>query len=229
MMTQDQDTIFAQSEGNAWYRRNAAALSAEGRGDPMLNLAQMLSSERLAAVRSVCDIGCSSGSRLARFAPILPNTARLCGFDASSEAIASGQAMHAGLDLRQGLADAPPFDGPFDLVMIGFVLHWVDRARIAGTIAAIDRLVIDGGIVILSDFLPDRPCARRYHHRDDVALFTYKQDYAKAFTGLGIYHEAARSSFAHDHRDGAISDPADQDRAMAALLFKSLHYPEICG
>jgi len=225
-MHEPQDRIFAQSEGDAWYRRNAAHLTAD-RPDVLLDLVQSLPEHARAGVGSICDVGCSSGDRLARFAGALPAATTLCGFDASTEATREGTARFPGLDLRQGLADSPPFDGPFDLVIVSFVLHWVDRSHLAKAIAAIDGLVADGGILLLSDFLPDRPCARRYHHRQDVSLFTYKQDYAAAFTGLGLYREVARRVFAHDDPSKTPSASTDQDRAMGAVLVKSTNYPEV--
>ena len=224
-----QDAVFAETEGNAWFRRNAAALSDTGRGDPMLDMVGRLSPDRRAAIRSICDIGCASAERLNRLRTVLPNVARPCGFDASAEAVAAGSARFPDLILRQGLAGDPPFDGPFDLVTIGFVLHWVDRRLLARTIAAIDSLLAEGGTLILTDFLPDRPCARRYHHRDDVDLFTYKQDYARAFTGLGLYREVARVTFDHSDSLQAASPSHDQERAVCAMLVRTCDYPEIAA
>lgn len=225
-MKQDQDAIFAASEGNAWFRRNAAKLGASGRADALLEMARLLPAARRDAVRSVCDIGCANGERLARFSALLPQATTLCGFDASDEAVSFGSGRFNGLDLKTGLADSPPFEGPFDLVTISFVLHWVDRTRLARTIAAVDQLVAVGGILILSDFLPDSPCSRRYHHRDDVALFTYKQDYIRAFTGLGLYREIGRHVFSHDG-EAQLDPSGDQDRAVCAMLVKSAHYPVV--
>lgn len=224
-MSQDQDVIFAQSEGNAWYRRNAAKLGSVDRPDALLDMARLLPAARREAIRSVCDIGCANGERLARFARLLPNATRLCGFDASSEAVAAGMARFEGLDLRPALADSPPFEGPFDLVTISFVLHWVDRKRLARTIAAVDGLVADGGLLILSDFLPDQPCSRRYHHRQDVELFTFKQDYSAAFSGLGLYREIGRHIFSHDAAGVELDGSEDQARAMCAMFVKSTRFP----
>lgn len=224
-MKQDQDVIFAESEGNAWYRRNAAKLGGIDGPDALLDMAKLLPDARRAQIRSICDIGCANGERLARFAQLLPSAERLCGFDASSDAVAAGVDRFDGLDLKSGLADTPPFEGAFDLVTISFVLHWIDRTRLVRTLAAIDGLVADNGLLILSDFLPDRPCSRRYHHRSDVELFTYKQDYAAAFTGLGIYRQIGFHAFPHDGGAPQLDPSSDQDRAMCAMFVKSTQYP----
>lgn len=226
VMNEPQDRIFARSEGDAWYLRNASHLMP-GRPDVLLGLLAASPVDTRARIRSICDVGCSNGDRLARFGRALPGAAALCGFDASKVATSEGMALFPGLDLRQGLADDPPFKDQFDLVIVSFVLHWVDRSRLATAIAAIDGLVAEGGILLLADFLPDRPCARRYHHRQDVTVFTYKQDYSAAFTGLGLYQEAARRLYSHDDPTGAVAVSSDQDRAMAALLVKSTRYQEV--
>ncbi|MFN6933605.1 MAG: class I SAM-dependent methyltransferase [Tsuneonella sp.] len=220
----EQDRIFATGEGDAWFRRNAAALMREGRYDPLLAALRQLPADRLAGIGSVCDVGCSNGERLARIAPELAPDATLAGFDASGEAVARGKADFPGLDLRQGLAGEPPLAGPFDLVTVGFVLHWIDRRLLARSIAALDGLVAEGGLLAIADFLPDRPCRRAYHHRTDVSLYTFKQDYPRAFTGLGIYREVLRFTFDHSGSGAAASH--DQERAVCAILQKSLDYPE---
>jgi SAM-dependent methyltransferase len=227
-MITSQDNIFGTSEGDAWFARNADGMSRQ-QYDPLCRLLERLPSAAIERMRSACDVGCSSGLRLARLARLLPDATRLCGFDASSKAIDAGRAEHPGFDLRPGLVDAPPFAGPFDLVTIGFVLHWVGRANLSSAVAAIDRMVADGGYLLIADFLPDRPCARPYHHRQDVEIFTYKQDYGAAFTGLGLYEEIARETFAHDDPSTFADVDDEQSRAVAVILRKRLHYPVVAA
>lgn len=220
-MTQTQDIIFKQSEGNAWFRRNAEKLEDLNRSDVVLDMLSLLSPQRRSAIGSVCDVGCAGGGRLDRLARIVGPETRLCGFDASTDAISNGSKKYARLELRAGLADDPPFVEQFDLVIVSFVLHWIDRRRIACAVAAVDHLVADGGLLIVSDFLPDHACARRYHHRDDVELYTYKQDYGTAFTEHGGYLEIARHVFAHDCESHYVDPSEDQNRAMCAILAKT--------
>ena len=220
-----QDDVFSKGEGDAWFERNAKALAAPERHDWVLtNLARLAPAERL---RSVCEVGCSNGWRLARLNESLPAVQRRAGFDLSESAIRDGMRMDSTLDLRVGPASAPPFEEQFDLVIVSFVLHWVDRSMLSRSLAAIDALVVPGGVLVVADFLPDSQCRRRYHHRQDVALYTFKQDYAKAFTGMGLYRELQRSTFHHGDAEGKVDDAGSADRAVCVVLHKPEQaYPE---
>ena len=226
-MSVDQDLIFETGEGDRWFERNSVALGQAERPDVARRMLGLLDPDYAAEIRSVCDVGCANGWRLPGVASALAPAARLCGFDASAAAIADGVARMPQFDLRQGLVDAPPFDEQFDLVIVSFVLHWVDRARLATAIAKIDGLVRPGGALMIMDFLPDAPCARAYHHRTDLELYTFKQDYRHSFIGTGVYRELASLTFPHDAKlPGAIAPTSSQDRAVCAWLHKALNaYP----
>lgn len=219
-MTIDQNLIFQKGEGDAWFRRNASTLGTFSKADPAQLLLGQLDLSRQGMISSVCDIGCANGWRLSQIREGLPNVRRLCGFDVSEAAVANGLSHSSGLDLRVGGIDEPPFAEQFDLVIVSFVLHWVDRQRLARAIASVDSLVAPNGLLLISDFYPDRPCARRYHHRRDVELYTYKQDYVGSFTALGLYRELSRLTFSHDQSGLLVGPAADQDRAVCALLHK---------
>ncbi|RME63690.1 MAG: hypothetical protein D6782_09760, partial [Alphaproteobacteria bacterium] len=136
-------------------------------------------------------------------------------------AIEAGRAQWPEIALAVGTLDRPPVVGVYDMLIVSFVLHWVDRTRLAASVAAIDGLIKPEGLLVLADFLPDAPERRRYHHRQDVPLYTYKQDYGAVFTGLGLYRELARVTYPHDATDMAIAPAASQDRAMCAVLRKT--------
>jgi SAM-dependent methyltransferase len=213
----DQTDIFSADEGDRWFRRNQASLNDAHGGDHVIAMLSRWTERE--QVRSVCELGCGNGWRLASIGERFPAIQRLAGCDVSAEAIADGRSRWPGLELAVGSLDRTAIHGLFDVVIVSFVFHWVARDRLAASIAAVDALVACGGALILADFLPDRPCARPYHHRSDVELFTYKQDYARCFTGLGNYSEIEREIFSHDGLAGPIDE---QDRAMCALLSKDL-------
>jgi SAM-dependent methyltransferase len=144
--------------------------------------------------------------------------------DASREAIAAGSEAYPGLDLRHGVLSQIPFQNPFDLVIVNFVLHWIDRELLAISVSEIDRLVAPSGYLVLGDFLPDRPTRRHYHHLPGAAVYTYKQDYAQMFMALGFYEEIDRVTFSHDNFEvsSATGDTAidPNDRAVVSVLRK---------
>jgi len=216
-MTRDQTDTFRLDEGDNWFRRNEAALDPNRR-DYVIDMAVRANEDF--GIRSVCELGCSNGWRLAALAEAIPALEQIAGSDVSAAAIDQGKVQWPGLDLRIGSLDQTVFDEQFDLVIVSFVLHWVARERLCASIDAIDALVRDRGALIVADFLPDAACARRYHHRTDVEIFTYKQDYVECFTRLGIYAEIDRQVFSQSGEASADIDP--QDRAVCVLLRKSI-------
>ena len=143
--------------------------------------------------------------------------------DPSTEAIADGRVRHPGVEFVQGVAhDLPLASGSADLVIVSFVLHWLDRSRLLAAVAEIDRVLRDGGHLLLSDFLPDAPTRVRYHHRPEVDIWTYKQDYAQPFLASGLYGEIERVVI--DHRTGQPADPAldQRERGFVSVLQKDL-------
>lgn len=225
----EQDEMFLAGEGDRWYARNKAKLSEAGCADWPLRLLTML--EPGPDVRSVIELGCADGYRLAALSRLFGDGVRCAGIDASADAIRQGSERYPGLDLRQGLLSDVPLDEPADLVVVNFVLHWVDRARLVRSIAEIDRLVADGGLLLLGDFLPDFAQRRRYHHLPERRVYTYKQDYSAAFKTLGMYRECVSVSYDHDAPDHALTPTDSGSRACCALLRKSLtgYYAEVDG
>lgn len=202
-----QDQIFLEREGNHWFQRNRQVLSPDGHFDWVSH--QLSQLENLSTVSTILELGCANGWRLAKLRQKLGRHVQYAGIDASLEAIQAGQASDPALDLQQGLLSNVPVTDPVDVVIVSFVLHWVDRKTLATSISEIDRLVKDNGILIISDFLPDAPTRRPYHHCPDEAVYTYKQDYTKLFKALGTYQELSRVTFNHDTHSPAVS-AADQ-------------------
>ena len=216
MTSPDQTEIFRRDEGDNWFFRNRNHLSSTGSQDaPIVMLERWRGIG--GSIESICELGCANGWRLAALREAHHGIARAAGSDISEAAVAEGRRTWPELELAVGSLDRPNVTGPFDVVIVSFVFHWVARERLASSIAAVDELISANGALILADFLPDRPCARRYHHRPDVELFTFKQNYAECFLGLGFYEQLEQSIYAHSHK-GKTNDP--QDRASCVLLRK---------
>lgn len=211
MSGRTQDDVFEAGEGDRWYERNRDAL---GHDDWPLRLIDRNSLHP----ESVLEIGCANGWRLVALAD--SGASHLVGVDVSSAAISAGISTHPALDLRIGRADRLPIeDEVFDLVIVNYVFHWIDRATILAAISETDRCVAPDGHLIVGDFLPDRPTKVPYHHLPDEAVFTFKTDYASAFTALNTYEVVDREIYNHDDPS---AEPTSQDRGVCTLLRKSL-------
>lgn len=215
----NQDTQFLQGEGDAWYRRNRGGLLRETDEWAGHDVPLRLLRARGGSWGSVLELGCSLGRRLDVLSRA--GTTRAVGTDASAEAIAEGSRRYPSLDLRHALISTP-IGETFDLVIVNFVLHWVDRSSLASTVAAIDSAVRREGHLLLGDFLPDRPVRRDYAHKP--GLYTYKQDYSSCFTALGLYEELERRVFDHDdptHPERPAAEIDAQRRGGCVLLRKT--------
>ena len=110
-------------------------------------------------------------------------------------------------------------------MIVNFVFHWIDRENLLRSIAEVDRLVRDGGWLIIGDFLPSNRLQVRYHHLQDETVFTFKQNYADTFLASGLYHQV--SLLTGDHAAKELeADVVEGERIGAWLLQKSLrgHY-----
>jgi SAM-dependent methyltransferase len=219
-----QDDVFLQSEGDQWYRRNKLAIENPEKIDWASRVIELLESAKDA--RSVLDLGCSDGWRLAKvkkhFAEKGNKSAKYVGVDASQEAVAGGMKRYEGLQLLKGSLSDIPVRETFDLVIVNSVFHWVDRANLAKSVAEVDRVTADGGHLIIGDFSPDAPSRRIYHHYTEKQLFTFKQDYPKIFESLGTYKEAARLTYDCDYAGYKAQVSDTSVRAYVVALKKSL-------
>ena len=209
---------WERGEGNSWFQRNEAALADVQR----ITRDQTLAAVALLPIpQRVCEIGAANCWRL----DIIRQwyACDCLGVDVSAEAIADAHARFFGIAAVIAPAhEVPARDASQDLVICSFVLHWVDRAYLARTVAEADRVLKPGGHLIISDFLPDAPCRTRYHHRQDVELWTYKQDYAACWFSLATYQELRRQVWNHD--TGELGDCPAGQRAVTVTLRKEEIY-----
>lgn len=211
-----QGHIFSAGEGDRWFERNRHMLAeADWATDGPLRLIEMYGLHPA----SVFEMGAANGYRLAALQRRFGCSAT--GIDASTAAVAAGTARFPAVHLACGRGDAVPFDQQFDLVIANFVLHWVDRARLMRTLAELDRLVADGGYLVIGDFLPDQPARRPYHHLPGAGVYTYKQDYAAPFLATRCYEAIAMHTGSHTPGVAAAA-ATGHDRIATHLLRKRL-------
>lgn len=207
-MTQDQ--AFFECEGDAWFLRNPISTTAAGLDDPVLGA---LDGVDLSASGTVLDIGGSAGRIAAGFLRQHPGWHAIVQ-EPSQAAIRAGRKAFPEVTFKRGtVTKTTPKQGN-DLVIVSFVLCWVDRSELAGAIANIDTALKDGGLLLVADFHPEAPRANPYAHRP--GLFTYKQDYAACFISLGTYRIVEQRQFLHG-TTADIADPFDVRCAVSVL------------
>ena len=217
---QTQDSFFLENEANAWFKRNAEAINKKlSSTDPIVRSLDMFN----ISFESVIDIGASNGYRLnllkEKFNP------KICvAVEPSEDAIADGQKRYPFINFRKGLASNIPTkrSESFDLTIVNFVLHWVDRKTLFTSVAEIDRCVSDNGYLVIGDFDPGVPIKVKYHHLQDKDAWTYKQDYPKLFTSSNLYQEVARLKISHK-QTGFEIPPNINDQGAITILKKSLN------
>lgn len=212
MSASPQATVFAGGEGDAWLARNREHLQHyDLAADPV---ARAISATGLQP-RRILDYGCSLGTRLSALCATYG--AHGTGIEPSAQAIAAATVRDPDRSWLVGTLDAhPPLAGTFDLVVLSFVLHWVDRRLLLASLANLDRHVTEGGCVVIADFLPDHPQRREYHHLAGQGVFTYKNDYPAMLAATGIYRLLSRQTLAYPAFTPA--QPGPGDRAVVAVL-----------
>lgn len=215
-----QDNVFSQVEGDRWFERNRSALeSFDPAGDLPLKL---ISLYQLAPSR-VLEIGAANGFRLAE---IQKRTgAEAVALEPSEQAALSGHGSFPFVRFVRGTMSAAPLRGSFDLVIVNFVFHWIDRQSLLCAAAEVDRLVSDTGYLLIGDFHPANHLRVHYHHLQKEEVFTYKQNYAATFLASGLYHPVCLLT-AHHATRALEPHVIENERIGAWLLRKELqqHY-----
>jgi SAM-dependent methyltransferase len=213
-MTATQTQIFAAGEGDRWFVRNRGeGYAPDADADFPLSLIELFNLNP----QSVLEIGASNAARLACVAERYGSS--VVAVEPSGQAIADGLDRFPGVEFIQATADAIPTDRTFDLVIVNFVFHWVGRPELLRAVAEVDRLLADGGHLIIGDFFPDAPTKVRYHHLPKQEVFTYKQNYAAIFLATGMYVQVGM--LGGDHAlPGQPTTAEPNDRIATWLLQK---------
>lgn len=229
--TQDLNTFFASSEADSWFERNLGVLDSF---DPNHDLPLKLMSLYHLDPGSILEIGASNGVRMA--AASERYGARAVAVEPSEKAIQDGKKKYPTVEFIRAQASSVPVQDQFDVVIVNFVFHWISRGKLLQSIAEVDRLIKDGGHLILGDFFPFTPAKVRYHHITDCEVYTYKQDYAAPFLATGLYRKLCLLTANHQmlHTPEAeeqmlVTSVDDSERSCVWLLQKDLEgsYTEV--
>jgi SAM-dependent methyltransferase len=121
-------------------------------------------------------------------------------------------------EFLEAIKRAIPLRERFDLVIVNFVFHWIDRANPLQSVAEVDRMVRDGGLLIIGDFHPSNRLRVPYDHLENHEVHTYKQDYAEAFFSSGLYHPVCLLTA--DHATKKLTAEVSEDEHIGAWLLR---------
>jgi ubiquinone/menaquinone biosynthesis C-methylase UbiE len=211
-----QGHIFESGEGDRWFERNRASLD---QFDPATDVVMRVVEDAQLSPRSAAELGAANGVRIAAIAARYG--CRAVAVDVSPMAVDEGRRKFHDVEFHVAPMDRLPLDESFELIVVNFVLHWIERPLLMRTVSEIDRVLADGGHLVIGDFLPDGPTRTPYHHLPDQVVWTYKQDYAAVFLSSGLYRLVL--SMAGTHQGHLpTGDVPEQDRVGTWLLRKGL-------
>jgi len=181
---------FVTYEADAWFDRNVDVLEGY---DPTKDIILKIFNDYGLTPNNVLEVGCSYGYRLNAIKNILPNS-KVVGIAASSKAIEYGKDKYLNLDLLNYTADDLSSFGDeyFDTIIIGFVFYVVDRSLLLKVVAEIDRVLKNGGNLIILDFYSTAPSKNPYQHIKGVEAYSYKQKYEETFLASKLYLEVGK-------------------------------------
>lgn len=165
---------FFDSEGGEWLKRNKHKLPIKD--DPVLEAIKGANIRP----KSVLEIGCADGWRLKELAKI-----HKCECHGIDPGVTHTQEEN-GVRIYRGAADSLHIfkDAKFDLVIYGFCLYLCDPEDYFKIAMEGDRVLADGGHLIVYDFQSPTPHRRLYAHKR--GLYSHKMD----FTKLWLSHPA---------------------------------------
>ena len=135
----------------------------------------------------VLEIGCANGWRLnsLKHTPTWSKTS-FVGIDPSKEAIESGSKEFLGIQLLQGVADALPMeDSSVDILVYGFCLYLCDPSDYFRITTEANRVVREGGMVVIFDFFAETPYRNKYGHAEN--MYSHKMNFSRLFTASPCY------------------------------------------
>jgi ubiquinone/menaquinone biosynthesis C-methylase UbiE len=205
-----QKDVFIKQEGDQWFKRN---LDRDSNNFEDVNPLLPLVKDKF----KLLEIGTSDGIKLDYIARKKSNiNLSLFGIDPSFDSISSGTQKYPSLNLKQGTSDKLDFDNEFfDIVILGFCLYLVDRDLLFKTIAEVDRVLKEGGYVVITDFETPYPIKRKYEHHKDC--FSYKNNYSNFFLGGAHYTLINKIHFSHTTK---IFNEDINERVSTSILFK---------
>jgi len=210
-----QKNIFLESEADAWFERNHAAVSSKdySSNDSLTSaIVGLIGDASLDVSRAikVLEVGCGEGRRLEWLAK---NTGiEVYGIEPSQKAV--DLAISRGVQVKRSTADEILFeDATFDIVIFGFCLYLCDRKDLFRIAKEADRVLKDNAWLVMQDFYSKAPIETDYHHL--LGLKSYKMDYKTLFDWHPSY--SCYSHQVHHHGSTKFTDDPSEWVATSVL------------
>ncbi len=219
MKKNNQKESFLAYEANAWFERNCGAIEKyDSNRDRVITLIK----EYNLNPAKVLEIGSSAGYRLNALKSIYKHC-EVYGIDPSENAIKYGKEHFSDVNFIHGTADNLEYfdDQSIDIVIVGFVFYVIDRDILFKVISEIDRVLKNGGILIIVDFFSEKSLRNVYEHINEFTAFSFKQNYDEIFTSSKLYYLLDKSTWNHSEK---ILDATDNyfDKYSISLLKKDM-------
>ena len=219
MSSKRQKEAFIEYEADAWFDRNKAyMLNYSKDKDRVISLIEEYHLEP----GNVLEVGCSAGYRLNAIKETFKNSS-VFGIEPSKEAIKYGEGHYTSINFVHGTADnlVDFADESMDIVIVGFVFYVIDRNIFFKTVSEIDRVLKNGGILIIVDFFSETALKNVYQHIKDFSAFSFKQNYDEIFTASKLYYLLDKSTWNHSEK---VLDATDNyyDKYSVSLLKKDV-------
>ncbi|MFH6963257.1 class I SAM-dependent methyltransferase [Flavobacterium plurextorum] len=217
MESNNQRESFLAYEADAWFNRNREVIK---KYDPSRDRVISLIKEYNLEPKNVLEIGSSAGYRINAIKNIY-NECEVFGIDPSSKAIEYGKENFHDVNFIHGTADnLEDFKNEsIDIVIVGFVFYVIDRDILFKVVSEIDRVLRNGGILIIVDFFSERSLRNVYEHIGEFNAFSFKQNYDEIFTSSKLYYLLDKSTWNHSEK---VLDATDNyfDKYSISLLKK---------
>ncbi len=199
MESNAQKNAFIQYEADSWFERNKDYLANyKPETDKVIDLIKKYELKP----SSVLEIGCSGGYRLNGVHTTFSNC-KAHGIEPSQKAIDFGKKKFPNIHFTQGTADNLSMyaDNSMDIVIVGFVFYVIDRQIIFKVISEIDRVLKNGGQLIIIDFFSEAALKTQYEYIKDFSAYSFKQNYDEIFTASKLYYLLDKSTIDHTSKE----------------------------
>ncbi len=198
MKNDSQKEAFINYEADEWFKRNRKVIESY---NPTIDKVISLITEYNLNPNKVLEIGCSGGYRLNAIHRLFPSS-KVFGIDPSEKANEYCTSQYPNVSFKRGTADDLSHleNESIDIVIVGFVFYVVDRNIFFKVVSEIDRVLKNGGILIIVDFFSETALKNTYEHIKEFSAFSYKQNYDEVFTASKLYYLLDKSTWSHSNR-----------------------------